>query len=200
MRQVLLFAAAAAALIGCIAPITPMERLQQSANDVAGALRFNRTDLVAEYCSAAGRDAFLARHALWDKKTRVVDLELSGIYLRSSSDAEAILSVSWIREDGAELHTTEISQLWKHEGGSFRLADEVFRGGDKALFDMIPKKEEAKKADAKKADAAKGATPPGKESAAAPQAAAPAAGHASDQAGEPATDHARFEARTISAE
>jgi hypothetical protein len=189
MRAALLFAAAAP-LLGCIAPITPMERLQHSANEVAGALRFSRTDIAAEYCSAAAHDAFLARHALWDKKTRVVDLELNGIFLRSSSEAEAILSVSWIHENGAELHTTEISQWWKHEGGSFRLSDEVFRGGDKALFDMIPKKE-----DPKKAAAAKGATAPGKGTAA-PQAAAPAPDHAREHV----PDHARFEARTISAE
>lgn len=147
MRAALLFAATLP-LLGCIAPITPMERLQQSANDVASALRFGRTDLVAEYCAPKARDAFLERHAVWADKTRVVDLELSGIYLRSQNEAEAILEVAWLREDGATLHTTGISQRWKSEGGSYRIVDEVFRSGDKALFDMLPKKEEPKKDDA----------------------------------------------------
>ena len=89
MRKALVFAAILS-VSGCIAPITPMERLQQSANDVASALRFDRTDLVAEYCAPKARDAFLERHAVWTDKTRIVDLELSGIYLRSQDEAEAM--------------------------------------------------------------------------------------------------------------
>jgi len=143
MRASLLLLAAVP-LLGCIPPITPMERLQQSANDVASALRFGRTDLVAEYCAPRARDAFLERHAVWAEKTRVVDLELSGIYLRSSNEAEAILQVAWLHEDGATLHTTGISQRWKSEGGSYRIVDEVFRSGDKSLFEMLPKTEPKK--------------------------------------------------------
>lgn len=150
MRAIPLVFAALLSLSGCIAPITPMERLQQSANDVAGALRFGRTDLVAEYVASNAREAFLSRHAVWEDKTRVVDLELSGIYLRSSDEAEAVITVAWLRTDGAMLHTTHISQRWKHEGGTFRIVDEVFRGGDKALFDMLPKKEDTKTGDVKK--------------------------------------------------
>ena len=93
MRKALVLAAALLTA-GCIAPITPMERLQQSANEVASALRFNRTDLVAEYCAPKAREAFLARHAVWTDKTRVVDLELTGIYLRSSDEAEALIDVA----------------------------------------------------------------------------------------------------------
>lgn len=143
MRAPLLFAVAFS-LIGCIAPITPMERLQQSANDAANALRFGRTDLVAELCAPKAREAFLERHAVWSEKTRVVDLELSGIYLRSSTEAEAIIEVAWLHEDGATLHTTGISQRWRSEGGSYRIVDEVFRSGDKSLFEMLPKKEPKK--------------------------------------------------------
>jgi hypothetical protein len=147
MRAAILLALSLSALsaLGCIAPVTPMERLQQSANDVANALRFSRTDLAAEYVANSARDAFLSRHVVWNEKTRVVDLELLGIFLRSSDEAEAILSVSWLREDGAMLHTTQIAQKWKHEGGSFRMVDELFRSGDKALFEMLPKVEDAKK-------------------------------------------------------
>lgn len=132
-------------VLGCIAPITPMERLQQSANEVAAALRFGRTDIAAEYVASNARDAFVSRHMVWSEKTRVVDMELLGIFLRGEGEAEAILSVAWLREDGAMLHTTEISQRWKHEMGSFRMVDELYRRGDKALFEMLPKKEDAKK-------------------------------------------------------
>lgn len=158
MRKALVFAAILS-VSGCIAPITPMERLQQSANDVASALRFNRTDLVAEYCAPKARDAFLERHAVWTDKTRIVDLELSGIYLRSQDEAEAILEVAWLREDGAMLHTTGIAQKWRHEGGSFKLVDEVFRSGDKSLFDMLPKKVDPKKEGASAAPTAGAAAP-----------------------------------------
>jgi hypothetical protein len=144
MRALLPFVFALAAA-GCIAPITPMERLQQSANEVAAALRFNRTDVAAEYCAAAAHDEFLVRHAVWGQKTRIVDLELSGIYLRASDEAESIIAISWLREDGAILHSTEIAQRWKRTNGSFRMVDEVFHGGDKALFDMLPKKQDPKK-------------------------------------------------------
>lgn len=146
MRIALPFAIVVAfAVAGCIAPITPMERLQQSANEVAAALRFDRTDLVAEYVAPAARDEFLARHAVWSEKTRVMDMELAGIFLRGSDVAEAMLVVSWLHEDGATLHTTVISQQWKQEGGGFRMVDEVYRKGDKSLFDMLPKKEAPKK-------------------------------------------------------
>lgn len=150
MRAATLLFALVLPLAGCVAPITPMERLQQSAHDVATALRFGRTDVVADYVANDARDAFLARHAVWADKTRVVDLELSGIYMRSGDEAEAVVSVSWLRTDGAMLHTTQISQRWEHQMGSFRMVDEVFRSGDKALFDMLPKKEDAKKTDGKK--------------------------------------------------
>lgn len=150
MRATALVLGSALLLTGCIAPITPMERLQQSANDVAGAMRFSRTDVVAEFVATKARDAFLERHAVWDDKTRVVDLELSGIYLRSSDEAEAVITIAWLRTDGAMLHTTNISQRWRHEGGTFRIVDEVFKSGDKALFDMLPKKEGAKALDEKK--------------------------------------------------
>ena len=147
MRKALVLAAALFTA-GCIAPITPMERLQQSANEVAAALRFNRTDLVAEYCAPKAREAFLSRHAVWSDKTRVVDLELTGIYLRSSDEAEALIEVAWLREDGTTLHTTGIAQKWRHVGGSYKIVDEVWRSGDKLLFDMLPKVDP--KADPKK--------------------------------------------------
>lgn len=131
-------------VMGCIPPITPMERLQQSAHEVAAALRFSRTDIAAEYVATAARDAFFARHLVWSESTRVVDLELLGIYLRSPDEAESLLRVAWQREDGAILHTTEISQRWKRETGSFRMVDEVYHRGDKGLFDMLPKKDDAK--------------------------------------------------------
>lgn len=146
MRHCLALVFAALLLLaGCIAPVTPMERLQQSANDVANALRFSRTDIAAEYVATSARDTFLLRHNVWAEKTRVVDLELVGIFLRAQDEAEAVLTVAWLREDGAMLHTTQISQKWKHEMGSFRMVDEVYRSGDKALFDMLPKKEDPKK-------------------------------------------------------
>jgi len=183
MRAVTMLLVAMLSVLGCLAPITPMERLQQSANDVANALRFDRTDLAAEFCAPNAREDFLSRHAVWTDKTRVVDLELAGIYLRTQDEAEAIVSVSWLHHDGADLRTTEISQRWKHEGGTFRLVNEVFRRGDKALFEMIPKKEDAKKAAAAKfdADAAKDAAP-------------------STPGGKPAVPHAGNETRVIGAE
>jgi hypothetical protein len=153
MRAALVLALSVAlAVLGCIAPVTPMERLQQNANEVASALRFDRTDIAAEYVSTGARDAFLSRHMVWSEKTRVVDLELLGVFLRGEGEAEAILVVAWLREDGTMLHTTEISQRWKHEMGSFRMVDELYRKGDKSLFEMLPKKEDGKKA-AKEGDA-----------------------------------------------
>lgn len=182
-------------LLGCIAPVTPMERLQQSANDVASALRFSRTDIAAEYVAAKARDAFLARHMVWNEKTRVVDLELVGIFLRSSDEAEAVLSVAWLREDGAMLHTTEISQRWKNLGASFQMVDEVYRHGDKALFDMLPKPEDTKKKPAKEGDAkadAKDETPAAKSD-------EPAA-RTDANANAPAPAHARLETRVLRSE
>lgn len=183
MRAATMFAVAMFSVLGCLAPITPMERLQQSANDVANALRFDRTDLAAEFCAPTAREDFLSRHAVWTDKTRVVDLELAGIYLRTQDEAEAIISVSWLDTNGADLHTTEISQRWKHENGTFRLVNEVFRRGDKALFAMVPKPEDAKRAAAAKFDADADAT----------KSEAPAAPN-----DKPAVPHATSETRVIS--
>lgn len=177
-------------VMGCIPPITPMERLQQSAHEVAAALRFSRTDIAAEYVATQAREAFLARHMVWSESTRVLDLELLGIYLRTSDEAESFLRVSWQREDGAIMHTTEISQKWKRETGSFRMVDEVYHRGDKGLFDMLPKKEEPKKAGDKAAAA-------GKDEPTAAPAATSDRGERSPDARERLPDVARVETRVI---
>ena len=133
MRK-LLVAIAAAALTGCFAPMTPLQRMQDAANDLTTATRFGRMDMAMERVGHATRDEFVRKHAGWGSSIRIADCDLSGLRLLDKEHAAVTLTVSWQRVDESELRGTQIAQKWRDDHGRWLLESEERIAGDVGLF------------------------------------------------------------------
>jgi hypothetical protein len=127
-------ALAAAALVGCIAPLTPGQRMQDAANDLTTATRFGRMDMALARVSQASRDEFLRQHAGWGSAIRIADCDLSGLRLLDKEHAAVTLTVSWQRIDESDLRGTQISQKWRDHRGRWLLESEERIAGDVGLL------------------------------------------------------------------
>jgi hypothetical protein len=123
-----------AALAGCIAPMTPMQRMQDAANDLTTASRFGRMDMAMERVSQTSRDEFTRKHAGWGSAIRIADCDLSGLRLLDKDHAAVTLTVSWQRIDESDLRGTQISQKWQDHQGKWLLESEERIAGDVGLL------------------------------------------------------------------
>ncbi len=119
---------------GCVGHLTPIQRVQEAANELSVAARFGRMDVAAERVSRTAREGFVRQHASWGNTVRVVDWELSGLRLRDQEHAEIMLTVNWQRLEDSELRATQISQRWQDHRGAWLLESEERIGGDVGLF------------------------------------------------------------------
>jgi hypothetical protein len=119
---------------GCVGHLTPVQRVQEAAQELNGAARFGRMDLAAERVNQNLRAQFLRQHAGWGATVRVVDWELSGLRLRDREHAEVTLTVSWQHVDDSELRATQIAQRWQDHRGAWLLESEQRIGGDVGLL------------------------------------------------------------------
>jgi len=133
MRKTFL-AVACAALAGCFAPMTPLQRMQDAANDLTTATRFGRMDMAMERVSRASRDEFTRKHAGWGSAIRIADCDLSGLRLLDKDHAAVTLTVSWQRIDESDLRGTQIAQKWRDDHGRWLLDSEERIAGDFGLF------------------------------------------------------------------
>ncbi|MET0595416.1 MAG: hypothetical protein ABW133_22145 [Polyangiaceae bacterium] len=122
------------ALGGCMAPMSPVQRMQDAANDLTTATRFGRVDMALERVSHAGRDEFLRKHAGWGNSVRIADCDLSSLRLTDKDHATVVLTVSWQRIDESELRGTQITQKWKDHSGRWLLESEERLAGDFGLL------------------------------------------------------------------
>jgi hypothetical protein len=127
-------ALAAISLAGCVAPMTPMQRMQDAANDLTTATRFGRMDMALQRVSHASRDEFIRKHAGWGSAVRIADCDLSGLRLLDKEHAQATLTVSWHRIDESELRGTQIAQKWQDHRGRWLLESEERIAGDIGLL------------------------------------------------------------------
>jgi hypothetical protein len=128
------FAIAAATLAGCFAPMTPMQRMQDAANDLTTATRFGRMDMALERVSQASRDDFIRKHTAWGSAIRIADCDLSGLRLLDKEHAAVTLTISWQRIDESDLRGTQIAQRWRDHHGRWLLETEERIAGDIGLF------------------------------------------------------------------
>lgn len=126
--------AVAAIMLGCFAPMTPMQRMQDAANDLTTATRFGRMDMALERVSQTTRDEFIRKHAGWGSAIRIADCDLSGLRLVDKEHAAVTLTVSWQRIDESELRGTQIAQKWRDHRGKWLLESEERVAGDIGLF------------------------------------------------------------------
>jgi hypothetical protein len=133
-RRAWCLALAGAALVGCIAPLTPGQRMQDAANDLTTATRFGRMDMALARVSQASRDEFIRHHAAWGSAIRIADCDLSGLRLLDKEHAAVTLTVSWQRIDESDLRGTQISQKWQDHRGRWLLESEERIAGDVGLL------------------------------------------------------------------
>jgi len=130
-------------LVGCSSLPSPTQRLNDAAYDMNVASRFGRMDVAIEHVSAQTRAEFARRHGEWGRSLRVVDLEFGGMNLKSRSDAEVIVTVTWQRIDESDVRVTSLIQQW-HDAGGWRLVSEEEKGDGGLLAKKAPPKGEAK--------------------------------------------------------
>jgi hypothetical protein len=124
----------ALALSGCLGNFTPVQRVQDAANDLSTATRFGRMDIAMERVAKAGRDQFNAKHAGWGSSLRIVDCDILGLRLRDKEHADVTLGVNWQRIDDSEMRSTQIAQHWSDHHGTWLLETEERSSGDVGLL------------------------------------------------------------------
>jgi hypothetical protein len=133
--RTLVAAAAAAVLTGCLVPpVSPAQRLSESAHDMSSAMRFGRLDVALEHVASAARDEFARRHERWGRDLWIVDLELTEVRSEGADEASVHFSVSWQRLDEAHLRVTRLKQRWRDDRGGWRMTAEEQSGGDAGLL------------------------------------------------------------------
>jgi hypothetical protein len=130
------------ALSGCLLPPTSSQLLAESADDLASAARFGRTDVAIEHVKDTARDDYTRKHAAWGRTIRIVDYEFSGMSKRKDGDADVFITVSWQLVNETTMRATEIGQRWTDKRGTWWLIAEDERGGDPGLLaGLAPTKE-----------------------------------------------------------
>jgi hypothetical protein len=130
----ILFALGALLVSGCIGNFTPVQRVQDAANDLNTAARFGRMDIATERVSAAGREQFVRHHAGWGGTIRIVDCDILGMRLPDKEHADVSLAVNWQRLDDTEMRSTEVVQHWRDHRGNWMLETEERASGDIGLL------------------------------------------------------------------
>jgi hypothetical protein len=134
MRMHIATASLAVLFTGCVAPMTPVQRMQDAANDLTTATRFGRMDMALERVNRDSRDEFVRKHAGWGSAIRIADCDLSSLRLTDKEHATVTLTVSWQRIDESELRGTQIAQKWKDHQGRWLLESEERIAGDFGLL------------------------------------------------------------------
>jgi len=140
---------------GCIPPQSPVEKLTDNAYDVVMAARFGRMDLVTAMVKPSVREEYMASHAEWGGRVRILDIDYGGLRLVGEGKAVVAMTVSWQRLDESMLRTTAIAQTWHNDEGGWLIESEDFAGGDKGLLlKPEPKRRPKKSAPTESADSA----------------------------------------------
>jgi hypothetical protein len=137
MRR-LAFAALLLGFVGCFAPPSAAQRLNEAALDMNGATRFGRMDIALEHVGPEARLEFAQRHAAWGASIRVVDLDYGGFNMIQRDEAEVLLNVTWLRQDEATVRVTKIAQRWRDDRGTWQLVGEKRKEGDAGLLGEMP--------------------------------------------------------------
>jgi len=114
--------------------MSPVQRMQDAANDLTTATRFGRMDMALERVNRERRDEFVRKHAGWGSAIRIADCDLSGLRLLDKEHAAVTLTVSWQRIDETDLRGTQIAQKWQDHHGRWLLESEERIAGDIGLF------------------------------------------------------------------
>ncbi len=120
--------------VACLGPASPSGKVADAARELNLAARFGRMDVAVALTAPAARQAFLERRSLWGAMIRVVDLDMVGLEMSTTSEATVLLDYSWTRNDRGVLNRTRIEQRWRENGGTWQLVRERRLNGDFGLF------------------------------------------------------------------
>lgn len=119
---------------GCIAPPSPVERLNNAAYEMNTATRFGRMDVAVGHVSPALQEDFMRRHGAWGRGLRILDVELNGLRLLTPETAEVNLAISWHRPTEMTMRVSMVAQKWTRHDGDWTLSEELRVGGSDGLF------------------------------------------------------------------
>jgi hypothetical protein len=91
-------------------------------------------DIALEHVGPKEREEWGKKHAGWGRNVRIVDLELAGMNLKKSSEAEVMVNITWQKPDQATVLTTAVLQSWKDVSGTWYLISEEEKAGDTGLL------------------------------------------------------------------
>ena len=124
MLRSLALAALVAFGTACLAPPSAAQRLSDAAIDMNTATRFGRMDIAMDYVSAQGKDAFVAAHAQWGKRIRIVDVEFSGVTVKDKDEADVNVTLIWQFVDDPVMRESKLVQHWKDTRGTWSIVRE----------------------------------------------------------------------------
>ena len=133
----------ALALVGCMGPATPAQRLSETAYDYSTAMRFGRYDVAFGHVSDEAREEISKQHVAWGRSLRIVDLEMGGLSMKAKDEAEVVLNVTWQRPDEIEVRSTQVKQTWKDDRGWRVVAEERASGDSGLLGEVTPEPTDA---------------------------------------------------------
>lgn len=134
-----------AALGGCMANRSSTDKLLDAAHEHNGAVRFGRMDIALEHVSSTSKGEWLKRRSTWKNSVRIIDVELEGMQMRTNTEANVQVRVSWQHIDEADLRSTEVTQTWRSKDGPWQLVKEDCASGDATLLAEPDKEKEAQK-------------------------------------------------------
>ena len=123
---------------GCVGP-NGAQRAQEAAYELAMGLRFGQASATLEHVAPELRSTYLVQHHQWQRNTRIVDLEMTGLRMLSANEADVFLAIGWNRTSETTLRTTVLAQKWKNRRGQWWLVKETAADGDEGLLDPAPR-------------------------------------------------------------
>lgn len=131
----LLLAIGCGTSLSCSAPLSPGQRLLDSAREMNTASRFGRMDVAAEHAEPTSKQDFLRRRKSWGDDVRVLDIEVAQVEIKDPGHAEVRVEVAWTRMNDGLLHNTTLQQRWQNtKTGRWALHSEERTAGDWGLL------------------------------------------------------------------
>ena len=122
------------AIGGCFATATPVQRVTDAAREMNLCTRFGQIEVAVPHVDGPSRKEFLSRRSEWGKMIRILDIELSGIYVADEEHATVTVDVSWSSVTDSLVRGTKLTQDWESKRAGWKLVRERRLSGDVGLF------------------------------------------------------------------
>lgn len=128
------------AVVGCMTPPSPAERVTDAAMELNLAARFGQLDVAVSRTKKDLRSDFMKRHAAWGQSLRIVDVEMAGLTLPESDRAVVLVDYAWIRNDEGTMRATRVEQHWKDDAGWHLVRERRIAGDIGLLGEPVPER------------------------------------------------------------